>query len=282
VSTITGILTLLMVIVLGFIIMRVATVALMLTGVSEDMARFQARSAFTGCGFTTRESESIVDHPVRRHITMILMILGNGTVVMAISSLIPVFVNTEGGYRGFLSSLVWLGVGIAVLAYLSKSSFLDRHLTRTIGWALRKLTRLDVYDYHGMLHFSEGYTVSELTVDSDHWLTGKNLTDTRLSDEGIQILGIHRGNGHFIGTPTGATYIRSGDRLILYGREESLDELNHRAVGAEGDRAHEVRRCEQLAILQAQNSDRQRTREAGAEGEGSEFVADEPSPPHMM
>ncbi|MCH7752169.1 MAG: hypothetical protein IH898_08455 [Planctomycetes bacterium] len=61
---------------LSLIVIRVGTMALMLTGLSRESARFQAHSAFTGVGFTTQESESIVEHPVRRHLTMGLMMLG--------------------------------------------------------------------------------------------------------------------------------------------------------------------------------------------------------------
>ena len=43
-----AILSLIIVLVTSLIIVRVATVSLMLTGMSKDLARFQARSAFTG------------------------------------------------------------------------------------------------------------------------------------------------------------------------------------------------------------------------------------------
>src|SRR4051794_41975718 len=66
---------------------------------SKHAARFQARSAFTGSGFTTRESESVVDHPVRRKVIMWLMLLGNAGVVAAAGSLII-------GFRG-AGSDVW-------------------------------------------------------------------------------------------------------------------------------------------------------------------------------
>ncbi len=39
---------------------RIATVALTMTGIARDVARFQALSAFTGVGFTTTEAESII------------------------------------------------------------------------------------------------------------------------------------------------------------------------------------------------------------------------------
>ncbi len=65
---VVGLIALLTVLFLSLLITRLATTALTLTGLSCEMARFQARSAFTGTGFTTSESEAIVNHPVRRRI----------------------------------------------------------------------------------------------------------------------------------------------------------------------------------------------------------------------
>lgn len=53
----------LLVIFLSFLIVRAGAVALMITGMEEKKARFQALSAFSGTGFTTREAESVVNHP---------------------------------------------------------------------------------------------------------------------------------------------------------------------------------------------------------------------------
>ncbi len=53
---------------LSLVVARVAAKALILTGLDEGVAHFQARSAMTGTGFTTEESESVVNHPIRRRI----------------------------------------------------------------------------------------------------------------------------------------------------------------------------------------------------------------------
>ncbi len=63
--------------VLSLTITRIGAVALMLTGISAESARFQARSAFSGVGFTTTEAVAVVNHPVRRRIVMVLMLMGN-------------------------------------------------------------------------------------------------------------------------------------------------------------------------------------------------------------
>jgi hypothetical protein len=55
---------------------------------ARDTAKFQARSAFTGVGYTTEEAEQVTRHPVRRRIAMLLMFLGNAGTVTVIASLI--------------------------------------------------------------------------------------------------------------------------------------------------------------------------------------------------
>ena len=67
-ASMTAIFSLLVVLTISFLITRLGTAALTLTGVSHELARLQAVSAFTGVGFTTTESELIVEHSVRRRI----------------------------------------------------------------------------------------------------------------------------------------------------------------------------------------------------------------------
>ena len=53
-----GLISLFIVILLSLLVTRVASAVLVQTGLSQQVARFQARSALTGCGFTTDESNS--------------------------------------------------------------------------------------------------------------------------------------------------------------------------------------------------------------------------------
>jgi len=84
----------LLVIFVSFLVIRAAAIALMITGMSEKRAGFQALSAFTGTGFTTKEAEHVVNNPLRRRIISWVMILGNvgivTVIITATSSLSPV------------------------------------------------------------------------------------------------------------------------------------------------------------------------------------------------
>jgi hypothetical protein len=59
--------SLLVVITISIAVVRMGSVALVMTGLSKDHAVFQAQSAFSGVGFTTTESESVVGHATQDH-----------------------------------------------------------------------------------------------------------------------------------------------------------------------------------------------------------------------
>jgi len=247
----TAIISLLVVLALSLLITRVATVALTLTGLSREAARFQARSAFSGVGFTTSESEQVVSHPVRRRIVLLLMLLGNAGVVSALASLVLSVISLE---RGPLwPRLAALLGGVALLWWLAWSRWVDRWLSRLIRWALARWTTLDVRDYPALLNLSGGYKVAELQVKPGDWLAGKTLAEMRLRDEGVLVLGIQRADGTYIGAPRGWTEVRPGDTLILYGRAELLSELDRRCSGAEGDRAHAAAVAAQQELLERES-----------------------------
>ena len=80
-----------LIIVISAFIVKIAAVALNLTGLDEKRSFFQALSAFSGTGFTTRDSELVVSHDIRRRIIMFLMILGNAGLITVITTLMLSF-----------------------------------------------------------------------------------------------------------------------------------------------------------------------------------------------
>jgi hypothetical protein len=227
--------TVLVVVAASLLITRVGAVALMLTGMSRESSRFQARSAFFGVGFTTAEAEAVVSHPVRRRIIAWLILLGNAGVVSVLGTLI---ISFGGHSHDTLLRAVVLGAGLLLLALFAASRPVDRVLTRVIRRGLGRWSDLDVRDYSAVLELEGGYTVSELLVEEQDWIAGRRLAQITLRDEGVVVLGIHRRGGAYLGAPDGDTVISPGDVLTVYGREERVCELDRRARGADGDAAH--------------------------------------------
>ncbi len=222
-----AVLTLLLILIVNIALTRIATVALVHTGLGRETARFQARSAFTGVGFTTSEAEGIVSHPVRRRIVMWLMLVGNVGIVAVLSTLLLSLVRLDAGKSGWLTIGVLIG-GLLLLAMLSGSAKIEHAMSRAISAALNRWSDLDTRDYAQLLHLREDYGVTELTVETDDWVAGKTLKDTGLTQEGILVLGIECANGHFIGAPSVDTQVWSGDRLLVYGRTPRIAELDNR------------------------------------------------------
>ena len=261
-----AILSLLLVITLSILVTRVATVALTHTGLSREAARFQARSAFTGAGFTTSESEKVVNHPVRRRIVLVLMLLGNAGIVTAVSSLILTFVNQGATGGSLVTKVVLLVAGVIFLWIVATSAWVDRRLSRFIDRLLRRYSSLDVRDYASLMRLGGDYRLAELAVDDDGWLAGRKLSDTALREEGVVVLGVGRPNGVYLGAPDGDTEVEPGDTLLVYGREAALADLEARQPGASGDRAHDRAVAEQRRVERREKAE---DREAGDDDRGS-------------
>ncbi|REJ72302.1 MAG: potassium transporter TrkA [Planctomycetota bacterium] len=233
----TAVFSLLIVLSISFLITRFGTAALTLTGVSHDLARLQSVSAFTGVGFTTSESEQIVNHPARRRILIVLMILGNAGIVTAVSTLLLSFLGATERNQ-WLSRGALLIIGLAVLWLVATSKWIEHHLSRVLQAVLQRFTDLEALDFAELLDLSGRYTVRTLHVEADDWVEGKSLSDTQLFQEGVTVLGIQRENGRFLGVPRGETAVETGDELVLYGRKDRLSELDDRRRGSPGDEAH--------------------------------------------
>lgn len=242
-----AILSLFLVLSLSLLITRIATIALTYTGMSRESARFQARSAFTGTGFTTSESENIVTHPVRRRIILMLMLFGNAGIAAVLTSLILTFLGEETGSIVTLKIVLVIS-SVVLLWVISSSHWVDRRLSKIIERMLSRYTRLEIRDYAGLLHLAGEYKISEMHVDPEGWLANQTLANLNLRDEGLLILGIERVSGEFIGTPNGETRLEEGDNIIIYGRDSTIAELSQRQPGISGDVVHfqEVSKAERV------------------------------------
>src|SRR6476659_3667875 len=257
--------TVLIVLTCSLVVVRVATVGLTMTGLSKDLAQFQALSAFTGVGFTTRESEEIVNHPLRRRIVMHLMLLGHGGIVIALASVMLSFLNTSSSADNWTA--VWwvrlfiMMVGVVVLWIAANSRYVEQVTWRLNEWALTRFGHISVHDYTQLLRLSHRFVVWEMSVHADHWLEGRTLAESALASEGILILGIERANGEYLGAPRGQTRIEPNDHLILYGQQEALANLDERRRSTASDVQDVVadRRTPDAVVIEQIEPDRDRS-----------------------
>jgi hypothetical protein len=235
---------------ISIVITRIGAIALTHTGLSSEVARFQARSAFLGVGFTTNEAEAVVNHPVRRRVVSALILLGNVGIVSAGASLVLSFTRATGQQAAVRAAV--LAAGLTALVLLVRLPAVSRAMSHVIDAALRRWTDLEVRDYEELLELGGDYGVMELLVEDGDWLAGHTLAELGLRDEGVVVLGLRRPGSDYLGAPGSGTLIQAGDTLTIYARTSRLCELDERRPGEHGDAAHRDAVAEQDAIEAAE------------------------------
>lgn len=242
--------SLIVVVLIGVIAGRIAALALIATGVPAEVAKFQARSVLTGVGFTTTESDTLMNHPVRRRILLSLMLVGNAGLVTLVGSIMLSFASAGGAGDIFGRMGIILG-GVALVLWVLRRRRVEAMVTSGLTRVLNRFSDLELRDYHHLMRLSADYSVTELAVQRGDWLTDRTLIELDLPHEGVLVLAILRADGDFVGAPRGDTRIHADDTVYLYGRASVLDDLDHRASGEAGEQAHQQAIAEQQVIDRA-------------------------------
>ena len=219
----TGVIVLLATVVVAVIVVRIGAVALELTGLEHSVAQFQALSAFTGTGFTTREAEQVVGHVQRRRIVSSLILLGNAGLVTVIASLVHSFAEPQ--------AVAWvlpqIGAALVVLYVLYRlllSPRLSRRIDQAIKHQLERRAHLTPAEIQELLQQTEGWGIARVKVPDDCRFAGRTLAETRPRDRGILILAIERGN-ELIPSPTGRDSVLVGDHLVVYAQLDQMPQM---------------------------------------------------------
>lgn len=219
--------SLFLIVTLSVLITKIATISLVHTGLSLESAKFQSRSAYTGAGLSTSETENIMNHPVRRKIIYNLMLIGNAGIVTAMSSLILTFVLPDSNTSRLYGFLIIVG-GLFLLWLAIRSSWVDRGLSRLINKMLKKYTDLEVHDYAAVLHLKDNFKIIEAEVDADGWMCNRTLQELDLREEGITILGVERRGAGYFGSPSGTFKMLAHDKVTIYGKAEGIESIYNR------------------------------------------------------
>jgi hypothetical protein len=211
----------LLTIVASMLVVRAGAIALVLTGMSYDKAKFQALSAFSGTGFTTKEAERVVNHPVRRKIVTWLIILGNAGIVTVIVSATSAFTSAKANELG--TNILFLMIGILVIASLARYSALPKWWETIVSRYLRKKTGFSPSQpVEKLLHLKEGYGVAQVEILEGSSLVGETIAHLNNELKSGAILGLER-DGEWIPNPHHNEPLEEGDFLTIYGQLNEVD-----------------------------------------------------------
>jgi TrkA-C domain len=198
----------------SLVCIRAGAIALELTGMERDKAEFQALSAFTNTGFTTREAEEIVRYPIRRKIITILIVLGYAGTVSVIATF-----ATSLFQKNFFFTAIYLGIILAAMYVLYRIASWRGATTKARNiirrWLLSRYG-LKAPSLEEMLKVSEGFGIVRIEVREGLPLAGRPLAELELKTRKVQILAINRG-AETITIPQGHDFLRPKDTIICYG-----------------------------------------------------------------
>ncbi len=210
-------LTIAVIFMVSFTVVRIAAVAMRLTGLPETVARLQCLSALTGTGFTTSESEMIVNYPVRRRILGLLMVTGNLGLASVAATLIVSLVDTEPRAGAIAWQAAMMAIAVAIVVTVMSRAIVDRAMCGLIGKILLRTTTLGKRHYHRVLQVDTGYSVTEHQYRGARTLS---LTDLPAPFHDLQLLA-KRGEREHLGEDIADdAMIMPGDILVCYGHDD--------------------------------------------------------------
>jgi hypothetical protein len=213
--------TFLFVALISLLFTRLATGVLIATGLPPKTAAFQARSAFTGAGFTTSESENVVNHPVRRRVISTTMFVGNLGVPTLV---VTVVIGMVGPSDSQVTSRFFaLTAGIGVLVLLAFSKPVTRLFVglgqKAAAPALRRALRGEA---EILLTLSDEVAVVAVTLSDAVPL--RSLSGLQQAMPEVRILGMRPQDrpSAFVTGPPSDIDLRPGDRVVVMGRRSTL------------------------------------------------------------
>lgn len=217
--TAVAVVLLLLVVTISMVIVRVSAFALELTGMPWEQAKFQALSAFSNSGFTTREAEEVVTHPVRRRVISTLIVLGNAGIVTTIGTFAGT-VNAQNLDENLINVGVVVG-GIVVLFAVTRWKRLMEGIRSVMKrWMSRRYDFQPPQAEH-LLRLDQGYGLARIELTDDCPVAGKALQQLDLKSWMVQVLAIER-EGNYKPVPRGRDRLMAGDFLVVYGADDAI------------------------------------------------------------
>jgi hypothetical protein len=211
-----------LVIVISVLVVRAGAIALVFTGMEESKARFQALSAFTRTGFTTREAETVMRDPRRRRIVTWLIIIGNAGLVTVIVTATSSLTSTTGSWLWINAAI--LAVGIYLIYLIVKRTPLLEIWQRFVEKRVKPSPFMEESAPEDLLHFGKGYGLLRIPITQDSPLVGRSLAKANTPGKAFWIVGIERGKTWF-SLPTSKATIKEEDKLVVYGELAYLKEV---------------------------------------------------------
>lgn len=209
--------TVMVIFTISTILVRIASTIMRLTGLPDNVARFQSLSAMTGTGFTTRESELIVNYPIRRRVLMTLMIIVNIGLVSVVSTFVVAFSEIGPERASVVQQVFWFTAALAVNFLVIVNPVVDGLLCRFLSWVLVRTTNLGKRRFVRLLSLEDDMTIAEHHLRLRHSIMIGDLIPEHIDLSVIMIRGAETKHPSHLGDEM---EIEPFETAICFGKED--------------------------------------------------------------
>ncbi|MEK0315126.1 TrkA C-terminal domain-containing protein [Cohnella sp. 56] len=201
-----------------FLVIEISAILMRSTGLDHAIARFQVISLLTSTGFTTKESELILGHPVRRRIGIFLILFGAFSLAVIISCISTILAPD---FHLFPLSLA--AGGLLVVYAAMRIPAIGKRLENKLSGAFRQAFAIHELAIQEVLYLQDEDTFIDIPIGESSAAIGRTVKELcdRLPD--VNILLIKRGT-HMIRDRRMDTPLEAGDILYVYG---GLSQIKH-------------------------------------------------------
>lgn len=214
-----GILFIFIYLFIVFTVIEINTSIFVATGLDRKIARFQVISMLTGTGFTTGESELIIDHPVRRRLGAFLILFGAFSLAVIISAISNLLTNNF-----YTMEIAYIAGGLLVLLLVLRAPFVQKMMGKKMKSELKENYELADLPISDVLLMDDDDEVREIAIKEDSQFTDKTFDQIVDKEDDIMLLFIKRGAIN-IRNKAYDTKLEPGDKLVVYGNNPRIEEI---------------------------------------------------------
>ncbi len=213
-------------ILLYMLLVEVFVMLFRITGLTAEKAKFQVVSLLTNSGYTTKESEIVVNNRKRRKLARIVMIFGYAFTVTIVSSIVNVFFQFKNTFAGGDIALIFMLLAVIIIVFfINKNRKINSIIDKTIKKIAVKFAKkssgndIMIIDEYGELILAR----VELKKMPEE-LKDKELSFSNIKKEhGISIILKNTANGEIV--PEAHTTFEIGDTIVVIGYEKQVWEV---------------------------------------------------------
>lgn len=195
-------------VIIVLLVIEILSIAFEMTGVPYEKAKYQVITMLT-TGYSTKESEIIVQHPVRRKLALFAMIFTYVSNV-ALFSIIVNLTKSSITKGLIVKSLIVL---LALLIFVKNRMRLEGKLRNEfVKHRWFSVNRTNIYY---LLSKNNGYGLYNLYIDKRFKFIEQTIEESPLKEMGLQVINVDKGN-KIIEFPEPAYKMELGDNLLVY------------------------------------------------------------------